>query len=583
MLGKTVGKYRILDRLGRGGMGIVYKALDETLDREVAIKVLNPDLGEAEVLKRFRAEAISLARLNHPGIATIYELHRQDEDLLMVMEFVRGETLQTLTERLGPLAPPQAAHLCIQVLDALAHAHRAGVVHRDLKPANVMVTDTGVVKVMDFGIARMMGAEHHTHTGYMMGTPAYMAPEQVLGLEIDRRADLYSVGVLFYRLLTRELPFQADTAIAMAQKQVAEVPTPLGTFRADLPPWCEVIISKALAKSRDARFQTAEEFRAAILAAVSPVTLGELPTMATPTAENLLRTADVSMPHATGPRPTSPTAVSGIAPSPSGGRTGTTVVLGRGHLVGLAALAIVLVLGIVALGVAVLKRGAGAPQVTTPPPALPPAAVESASTSPEGRADQQQPAAPVATAAREPRPGTSAPATPPPPAAKPATATAPPPKATVPTARADGAPRSEPAPVTPPPVAPPVLPPLTFKNVKMLVPEGKTRREREAVLTFAGDHLSLLDNSAHTELISLPYSSITQAFFSRSKQPKWKGPDGKDASVSVDLGKMGFFRGERNWVIFTTQADPVFIRFEDRELAAAMKAIQERTGVKIQR
>ncbi len=592
MLGKTVGKYRILERLGRGGMGIVYKALDETLDREVAIKVLNPDLGEGEVLKRFRAEAISLARLNHPGIATIYELYRHEDDLLMVMEFVRGETLQTLSERLGPLAPPQAAHLCIQVLDALAHAHRAGIVHRDLKPANVMVTDTGLVKVMDFGIARMLGSEHYTHTGYMMGTPAYMAPEQVLGQTIDRRADLYSVGVLFYRLLTRELPFQADTAIAMAQKQVAEPPTPLGTFRADLPPWCEDVIIKALAKSRDARFQTAEEFRAAILAAVSPVTLGELPTMATPTSANLLRTADVSIAPAPGPDSSAPTPVSGTAPRPSVERTGTTVVLGRGHLFTLAAVLVLLLLGMVALGIAVLKRGAGAREGSTSPPAAPPAADVSTAPNPESGTDQQQPAAPVPTVARETPPVAPPAATTPPRAAKPTTDTAPPPKAKAATGRADEPPRTvradepppiEPAAPPPPVVTAPALPPLTFKDVKMLVPEGKTRREREAVLTLAGDHLALLDDSTKTELLSLPYSSIAQAFYSRSKQPKWKGPDGKDVSIPVNLGRMGFFRGERNWVIFTTPADPVFIAFDDRELSAALRAIQERTRVRIQR
>lgn len=133
------------------------------------------DLGDADLLKRFRTEAISLARLNHPGIATTHELHRHEDDLLMVMEFLRGETLQRLSERLGPLEPPQAAHICIQILDAVAHAHRAGIIHRDLKPANVMITDTGMVKVMDFGIARMLGGEQLTHTGYMMGTPAYTA------------------------------------------------------------------------------------------------------------------------------------------------------------------------------------------------------------------------------------------------------------------------------------------------------------------------------------------------------------------------------------------------------------------------
>ena len=222
MIGKTVGKYRILERLGRGGMGIVYKALDETLDRVVAIKVLNPDLSDAELLKRFRSEAISLARLNHPGIATIYELHRHDD------ESADGDGVRARRDAADAVGAAGArssrrrpTHVCVQILDALTHAHGAGMIHRDLKPANVMVTDTGVVKVMDFGIARMLGGEHFTQTGYMMGTPAYMAPEQVLGQEIDGRADLYSVGVLFYRLLSRELPFKADTAISMAQKQIA--------------------------------------------------------------------------------------------------------------------------------------------------------------------------------------------------------------------------------------------------------------------------------------------------------------------------------------------------------------------------
>src|SRR5262249_55043897 len=154
----------------------------------------------------------TLARLNHPLIATIYELSRVEgeSDLLMVMEFVRGETLEDLSKRCGPLAPERAASIAAQVLDALEHAHRAGIVHRDLKPANVMLPEHGGVKVMDFGTARVLGAEHMTTDGYMMGTPAYMAPEQVLGQEVDGRADLYAVGVVLYRLLTADLPFHAD-------------------------------------------------------------------------------------------------------------------------------------------------------------------------------------------------------------------------------------------------------------------------------------------------------------------------------------------------------------------------------------
>ena len=275
MIGRTIGKYRIVAQLGRGGMGTVYKAVDETLDREVAIKILNPELADTEIMNRFRAEATTLAKLNHPEIATIYELFRSETDLLMVMEFVRGETLDKLSERLAPLPPERAAHLVDKVLSALGHAHRAGIVHRDMKPANVMVTETGAVKIMDFGIARVRGAEHMTIDGYMMGTPAYMSPEQVLGQDVDGRADLYSVGVMFYRLLTGTLPFKADTAIGMVQKQISDAPTPLRLHRDGLPDWCEGLLQRALAKSPADRFQTAEEFQTAIGRATGNIAVEE--------------------------------------------------------------------------------------------------------------------------------------------------------------------------------------------------------------------------------------------------------------------------------------------------------------------
>src|SRR2546428_4352940 len=158
MIGKTLGKYRIVGQLGRGGMGTVYKAVDETLDREVAIKVLNPELADAKVMKRFQAEATILAKLNHHEIAGIYELFRTDSDLLMVMELVRGETLDKIADRLGFLPPERAAYLIEKVLSGLGYAHRAGIVHCDMKPANVMVTEEGGVKIMDFGVARVRGA-----------------------------------------------------------------------------------------------------------------------------------------------------------------------------------------------------------------------------------------------------------------------------------------------------------------------------------------------------------------------------------------------------------------------------------------
>ena len=616
MIGTTVGKYRILDRLGRGGMGIVYKALDETLDREVAIKVLNPDVNDAELLKRFRAEAISLARLNHHGIATIYELHRQGDDLLMVMEFVRGETVQALSERLGPLDPPQAAHICVQILNALSHAHRAGIVHRDLKPANVMITETGVVKVMDFGIARMLGAEHFTHAGYMMGTPAYMAPEQVLGQDIDGRADLYSVGVLFYRLLTRELPFQADTAIAMAQKQVAEMPTPLRTFRPNLPGWCESIIEKALAKSPADRFATAEAFRAAILTAVTPVALGELPTMSTPTPSGLLRTADLTLPMsgaAHEPTPTRTLAVpdTGVSASvpalgsgpaaatPGSGvtspveRTGPTVVLGRGHLISLAAVIVILIGGIAALGYALVKRGslpfqpAAAPTADSastsgaegqPDPQTPP--VDGASTPPSGSGTDKPEAAPPLAEASPSRDAATVTA-----AARPSVPTGKPKVDPKGSQRIGDARPATPSAEPPPPPAPPApaVAPLTFNDVKVLVMQGNSLRDRDAVLSLAGDHLSVLDRSAKNEILSLPYASITQAYYSRSKQPRWRGADGKEQVASADAGKLGFLRGDRNWLILTTQGSPIFIRLENANLQKVLAAVQERSGVPIQR
>src|ERR1044072_8503998 len=226
-------------------MGAVYRAMHEMLHRDVAIKVLNAELNDPEVAKRFRAEAITVARLSHPGIATIYELFQHEGQWLMVMEFVRGETLEHMVDRMGPLSPQRSAALCMQSLAALAHAHSMGVVHRDLKPANLMITENGTIKVMDFGIARVSGGEQLTNVGFMMGTPSYMAPEQVRGGDIDARTDLYSMGVVFYRLCTAKLPFKGATAFAIVQSQVHDTPTPVSTVRPDLPTWVEEVITRS--------------------------------------------------------------------------------------------------------------------------------------------------------------------------------------------------------------------------------------------------------------------------------------------------------------------------------------------------
>ena len=265
MTGTTVGHFRVVGQLGRGASGTVYRAVDEVLDREVALKVLNRDLVDPDAVARFRAEATTLARLSHPGIATVFELFESNGDLVMAMECVTGETLDQLSDRLGPLPPDRAAWLIERILSALDHAHRAAILHRDMKPANVMVDGTDV-KIMDFGIARMLGAEHTVRDEGLLGTPGYMAPEQVLGHELDARTDLYAVGVMFYRLLTGTLPFDAETPMAVLQRQIAEPPPPLRAHRDDVPAWCETIVQRALAKSPTDRFQTAEEFHDALRA-----------------------------------------------------------------------------------------------------------------------------------------------------------------------------------------------------------------------------------------------------------------------------------------------------------------------------
>jgi serine/threonine protein kinase len=264
MIGRTIGKYRVVGKLGQGSGGAVYKALDETLHREVAIKILNSHRAKPETMKRFRSEATTLAKLNHPGIATIYEFVEWNADLLIAMELVRGETLEKLSRRSGPMLPDRAAYLIDRVLSALDYAHSAGVVHRDMKPSNIMVTTSGDVKIMDFGIARVRDTQHTTVEGSLMGTPAFMAPEQVLGKDVDGRSDLYAVGVIFYRVLTGALPFNADSALAVLHKHVSEEPIPVRALNNALPEWCHTITARALAKSPADRFQTAEEFRQAV-------------------------------------------------------------------------------------------------------------------------------------------------------------------------------------------------------------------------------------------------------------------------------------------------------------------------------
>lgn len=275
IIGAQMDNYRVIEKIGEGGMGAVYRAVDVMLERDVALKFLRPELSrEPELVQRFRAEAVLLARLNHHFIAPIFGLHRYGEELFIAMEYVPGETLDARLKRIERFSPDAAMHVTSMVLQALDYAHRLGVIHRDIKPGNVILTPSGTVKVMDFGIARVLGAERRTRAGAIVGTIAYMAPEQIQGHDTDQRADLYSVGTLLYEMLTGHVPFQADTDWALMQAQIATAPQPLRN-EVEVPEALEAAVLRALEKTPEKRYQNAAEFQLALeLVARHPDLLG---------------------------------------------------------------------------------------------------------------------------------------------------------------------------------------------------------------------------------------------------------------------------------------------------------------------
>ncbi len=281
MTGDSIGHYRIEEKLGEGGVGEVYRAVDPVLGRVVAVKRLRPQLADRDdVVERFRAEACTLARLDHPSIATLYHFERDDEDWFMVMEYVAGETLASVLRRCGRLELEYALPLFAQALDALGYAHDQGVVHRDIKGSNLIVKPCGTVKVMDFGIARVDGAERLTQMGQPVGTPEYMAPEQIRGEHIDRRADIYALGVLFYALLSGRPPFSGRSDYELMRAQIEEQPDSLADRSQGLPASIVAAIDRALAKDPAERFQTTAEFREALTPgspALAPRPLGAAP------------------------------------------------------------------------------------------------------------------------------------------------------------------------------------------------------------------------------------------------------------------------------------------------------------------
>lgn len=300
-----LGRYDIIRVLGKGAMGLVYEARDPNLDRRVAIKTIKVEnLSEeaaAEYEARFRTEAHSAARLQHPNIVSVYDSDRHGDMAFLVMEFIQGEDLKHHMDAGRRYSLEETLRMVRDLLSALDYAHRQNIVHRDVKPANLLIEADGRVKLTDFGVARIQDSGEATRTqGTMVGTLKYMSPEQVQGLPIDARADLFAVGVVLYQLLTGKRPFDGDTDFAIIQQIVGHTPAAPSSFSALLPPAIDAVMARALAKKRDQRFATAQEFSAALQEASG---------------------------HATDPTIVPPV-------SPSGGRAGTATDTGRSRVGG---------------------------------------------------------------------------------------------------------------------------------------------------------------------------------------------------------------------------------------------------------
>lgn len=286
MLGQ---RYELVEQLGHGGMGTVHRAVDHRLRRTVAVKTLSAELAmQPEFRTRFQREAHAAAALNHPGVATVHDVGEDGgggaAEPYLVMEYVAGRTLSQVL-RDGPLTVAQAVDITGQVLAALDHSHRHAIVHRDIKPANVMLTASGAVKVVDFGIAKALSemATRLTGTGVAVGTPAYLAPEQINGAETDHRTDLYAVGCLLYELLTGRPPYTGDSPFSVMHQHLAAEPVPPSRLRPELPPAVDAVIARALHKRREDRFADADTMRSALTAAPHAAPAPPAPTP-TPTA-----------------------------------------------------------------------------------------------------------------------------------------------------------------------------------------------------------------------------------------------------------------------------------------------------------
>jgi serine/threonine protein kinase len=340
LIGETIEHYRILEVVGRGGMGIVYKALDVNLDRTVAVKVISAEMRDDPMfVERFRHEARIQAALNHPNIAMLFDFFVWNNSPVAVMELIEGETLQNRLQRSGPIPAHLALPIAIQALQGVAAGHRRGIIHRDLKPANLMVTNEGVIKVTDFGIAKFQTSTGLTQFSTRVGSSPYMSPEQILGRPVDVRTDIYAMGVTLYELLCGRPPFQARTSFEIESAHVSDMPLPPVAYNSLIPRAAVDAVMRALAKDPNDRFATAEEFIEALpdlhgVPFIDPDPTCHPQTQPPPSREDATSATALTMIR----RPTEPPASTGTNPTRSSSPR-AAMIAGTAALLALAAVA----------------------------------------------------------------------------------------------------------------------------------------------------------------------------------------------------------------------------------------------------